>query len=216
LRAPPSWPAWPSPRRPPSSSGLHVVVGGFLFGAALPRAPREAGLALLRTRVATVATAITLPLFFALPALGVDPWTLGWDGLGLFALVLAVAVAAKLLSASAAAGLAGLGRREALTVGALMNARGLVELVVLSVGLQAGLIDDRLFAVMVLMALATTFAAGPLVDRLARPSRRRVPRSGSEDPGPGRRPAAAGGPAMLTPCPTGPAEAAPAADARRG
>jgi Kef-type K+ transport system membrane component KefB len=49
-----------------------------------------------------------------------------------------------------------------------MNARGLVELVVLAVGLEAGLVDERLFAVMVLMALATTFATGPLVDRIAR------------------------------------------------
>jgi Kef-type K+ transport system membrane component KefB len=163
-----------------------------------------------------VALAVLLPLFFALPALRVDIGALGADGLGLLALVLAVAVATKLASAAGAARLAGLPRGDALTVGALMNARGLVELVVLAVGLEAGLLDERLFAVMVLMALATTFAAGPLVDRLARPSRRRVPRSGSEDPGPGRRPAAAGGPAMLTPCPTGPAEAAPAADARRG
>jgi Kef-type K+ transport system membrane component KefB len=61
-----------------------------------------------------------------------------------------------------------------------MNARGLVELVVLSVGLEAGLVDERLFAVMVLMALATTLAAGPLVDLIARPARgpggRRSPR----------------------------------------
>jgi Kef-type K+ transport system membrane component KefB len=80
-------------------------------------------------------------------------------------------VAGKLLGAAGAAALAGLPRPEALTVAVLMNARGLVELVVLSVGLEAGLIDERLFAVMVLMALATTFATGPLADRLA-PARR--------------------------------------------
>ncbi len=149
-------------------SGLHLVLGAFLLGAALPRAPREAALALLRARPATLASAALLPLFFALPALRVDVWSLGTDGLGLLALVLAVAVAAKLVSATAAAALAGLARRDALTVGALMNARGLVELVVLSVGLEAGLVDERLFAVMVLMALATTFATGPIVDRVAR------------------------------------------------
>jgi Kef-type K+ transport system membrane component KefB len=80
------------------------VVGALLFGAALPPGPREAGLTLLRSRAARVASAALLPLFFALPALRVDVWALGADGLVLFALVLAVAVAAKLLSAAAAAG----------------------------------------------------------------------------------------------------------------
>jgi Kef-type K+ transport system membrane component KefB len=170
------------------AAGLHLVVGALLFGAALPPGPREAGLTLLRSRAARVASAALLPLFFALPALRVDVWALGADGLGLFALVLAVAVAAKLLSAAAAAGLAGVPRGEALTVGTLMNARGLVELVVLSVGLEAGLIDERLYAVMVLMALVTTLATGPLIDLLARPSRRR--------PAPGRPAAEVPGPPM--------------------
>ncbi len=157
-------------------AGLHLVVGAIVFGAALTPGPREAALALLRSRAAVVATATLLPLFFALPALRVDVWALGADGLVLFALVLTVAVAAKLLSAAAAAALAGVPRGEALTVGTLMNARGLVELVVLSVGLEAGLIDERLYAVMVLMALVTTLATGPLIDLLAGPSRRRPPR----------------------------------------
>jgi len=154
-------------------AGLHLVVGAFLFGAALPPALRAGGLAALRRRPAAVISALGLPLFFALPALRVDVWALGAGGLGLLAVVLAVAVAAKLLSAAAAAAAAGSPRREALTVGALMNARGLVELVVLSVGLQAGLIDERLFAVMVLMALVTTLATGPLVDGIAVARRRR-------------------------------------------
>jgi Kef-type K+ transport system membrane component KefB len=156
-----------------------LLPGALLLGIALPRPARAAGLALLRTGPATLASALLLPLFFALPALRVDLGALGGDGLGLLALVLAVAVAAKLASAAGAAALAGLPRREALTVGALMNARGLVELVVLTVGLEAGLIDERLFAVMVVMALVTTFATGPLVDwigraRTGRPPRRRA------------------------------------------
>ncbi|HEX8105148.1 MAG TPA: cation:proton antiporter [Solirubrobacteraceae bacterium] len=150
------------------TAGLHLVLGAFLYGAALPAPQRAAGVALLRTRPATLTSAALLPLFFALPALRVDATALGTSGLGLLAVVLAVAVAAKLASASGAAALAGMPRRDALTVGALMNARGLVELVVLSVGLDAGLIDARLFAVMVLMALATTFLTGPLVTRIGR------------------------------------------------
>ncbi len=158
-------------------AGLHLVVGAFVFGAALPAPLRAQAAGLLRTRPAVVLSAALLPLFFALPALRVDLGALGGAGLGLLAVVLAVAAAAKLASASAAALLSGLPRRDALTIGALMNARGLVELVVLTIGLDVGLIDERLFAVMVLMALATTFAAGPLVDRIARPgSRAAVPR----------------------------------------
>ncbi len=152
-------------------AGLHVVLGAFLYGVALPAPVREPGVALLRARPLALASAVLLPLFFALPALRVDVGALGLDGLGLLALVLAVAAGTKLASATAAARLAGLERREARVTGALMNARGLVELVVLSVGLDAGLVDDRLFAVMVLMALATTFATGPLADRLGRAPR---------------------------------------------
>ena len=155
-------------------AGLHLVLGALLLGVALPRAPRDAGLALLRTRPALVLSAVLLPVFFALPAMRVDVSALGTDGLGLLALVLVVAFAGKLLSASLAARLAGLARPDAVAVGALMNARGLVELVVLSVGLDAGLVDARLFAVMVLMALVTTFATGPLVDRAQRAGSRRA------------------------------------------
>jgi Kef-type K+ transport system membrane component KefB len=101
--------------------------------------------------------------------------------------VLSVAVTAKLGSAPLFARSAGAPRGDALTVGALMNARELVELVVLAVRLETGLIDERLFSVIVLMALATTLATGPLVDRLDRPRRavrarlaRPVPVSGRE------------------------------------
>jgi Kef-type K+ transport system membrane component KefB len=149
-------------------AGLHLVVGAFVFGAALPAGPRAAAAAVLRSRPATALSAALLPLFFALPALRVDLGALGADGWVLFAVVLAVAAASKLLSAGIAARLSGLAPGEAMTVGALMNARGLVELVVLAVGLEAGLVDERLFAVMVLMALTTTFATGPLVDRIGR------------------------------------------------
>jgi Kef-type K+ transport system membrane component KefB len=144
-------------------AGLHLVLGAVAFSALVPAGPRRAACALLAGRAARVGLAVGLPLFFALPALRVDLWALGADGLGLLGLVLVVAAAAKLVSASAAALWAGLPRDEALTVGALMNARGLVELLVLSVGLEAGLLDVRLYTVMVLMALVTTLATGPLV-----------------------------------------------------
>lgn len=159
-------------------AGLHVVVGAFLLGLALPAGLRRVGTAVLATRPLVLASALLLPVSFALPALGVDVWALGRGGVTLLGAVLAAAVVAKLGSAALAARAAGLPTRDAATVGTLMNARGLVELVVLSVGLQQGLIDQRLFTVMVLMALATTFATGPLVARLTaarRPMRNEAP-----------------------------------------
>ena len=150
-------------------AGLHLFVGALLFGVALPAGPRAAALSVLDKRPLRLARAACLPLFFALPALKVDVWALGADGLSLLAAVLSVAVGAKLGSAALSAHLAGATRNDALVVGALMNARGLVELVVLAVGLRAGLIDERFFSVMVLMALVTTLATGPLIDRINRP-----------------------------------------------
>lgn len=155
-------------------SGLHLVLGAFLFATALPRRERAAGLALLRRRPVALAVAVALPVFFALGALRVDVSALGLEGLGLALAVVTVAAAAKLASGAVAARRAGLERREAATVGVLVNARGLVELVVLSVGLDAGLVDARLYAVFVVMALVTTFATGPLVDRVRRAGASRV------------------------------------------
>ena len=152
-------------------AGLHLFIGALLFGVALPARERDLALAALDTRPLRLARFLCLPLFFALPALEVDVWALGVEGLWLLAAVLSVAVASKLGSATFFARRAGASRGDARTVGALMNARGLVELVVLAVGLEAGLIDQRLFSIMVLMALITTLATGPLVDRLHRPRR---------------------------------------------
>ena len=152
-------------------AGLHLFVGALLFGVVLPARHRHAALVVLDAKPLRLVRSVCLPLFFALPTLKVDVWVLDADGLWLLAAILSVAVTAKLGSAALFARIAGLRRSDALTVGALMNARGLVELVVLAVGLEAGLIDERLFSIMILMALATTFATGPLVDRLTRPRR---------------------------------------------
>ncbi len=90
-----------------------------------------------------------------------------------------MAVVAKLSSASAASAAAGLPRAEALTVGALMNARAFRELVVLAVGVEAGLVDGRLVAVPVLVALVTRLATGALIDADARTPRAAAPGRGA-------------------------------------
>jgi Kef-type K+ transport system membrane component KefB len=82
------------------------------------------------------------------------------------AVIITLAMAGKGLACTVAARWAGVGWREAAAVGVLMNARGLVELVMLNIGLQAGLIGPALFTIMVTMAVSTTLVASPLFDRL--------------------------------------------------
>jgi Kef-type K+ transport system membrane component KefB len=91
----------------------------------------------------------------------------------IFALILVVAVIGKLGGSAAAARLTGMRWREALSVGVLMNTRGLMELVILGVGLDIGVITPTLYAMMVLVALCTTVMASPLLVLLQRPVRAR-------------------------------------------
>jgi Kef-type K+ transport system membrane component KefB len=102
----------------------------------------------------------------------------------LCALIIVVAVAGKLGGASLAARLSGMPWREAGALGVLMNTRGLMELVILNIGLDIGIISPTLFAMMVLMALTTTFMAVPLLEwiypvrlRLQEPAAARVARA---------------------------------------
>jgi Kef-type K+ transport system membrane component KefB len=97
--------------------------------------------------------------------------------------VLAAAVAGKFGGSALAARLAGMPSREAVAIGVLMNTRGLMELVVLNIGLDLGVVSDKLFAMMVIMALATTVATTPLLEwlypRAALGSRANEPRPAS-------------------------------------
>jgi Kef-type K+ transport system membrane component KefB len=145
--------------------GVHALFGAFLFGAVLPR---EGGLGhALAARLEDVVTVVLLPLFFAFSGLRTKIGLLddaeSWLAC---AAVVAVAVGGKLGGGTFAARLTGASWREATTIGVLMNTRGLMELVVLNVGLDLGVISDRVFAMMVVMALVTTWMTSPLVDRL--------------------------------------------------
>jgi Kef-type K+ transport system membrane component KefB len=88
------------------------------------------------------------------------------------ALVLVAAISGKGIACWLAARATGLPNREALVVGMLMNARGLMELIIINIGLQRGIISPGLFATLVIMAVVTTLMASPLFERLAGPSRR--------------------------------------------
>jgi Kef-type K+ transport system membrane component KefB len=142
--------------------GVHALFGAFLAGAVMPRGEAMAHLA---HRVEDVLEVVVLPLFFAFTGLRTD-LALGGAPQTLLAVVL-VAVLGKLGGAAAGARLAGLSWREAGALGALMNTRGLMELVFLSVGLEVGVLSPQLFAPMVVMALVTTAMTRPLLVRLA-------------------------------------------------
>jgi Kef-type K+ transport system membrane component KefB len=177
--------------------GLHSAFGAIIFGLALPRVRGAVPAAPLAAPRAVAA--VLLPVFFVSAGLSVDLGALGGTGLVSLAATVVVAVAAKTLGAGLCARWAGLSRRDARTVGLLMNARGVTELVAVNVGYQAGLIDQGLYTVLVMMALATTVTTGALVRRAGKPAARPGAEAASvSEPGPSGtepgRPAVPAGP----------------------
>lgn len=152
-----------------ASLGLHPVFGGFLAGLAMPRPNGMPEPEVLRPMEQSAN--LLLPLFFVTAGLSFDLGALDRRALPPLGLILVIAVAGKLLPAYGAARLAGLGRHPSALVAALVNTRGLTELIALNVGLAAGLVDAELFTALMLMALLTTLMTGPLLAVLARPER---------------------------------------------
>jgi Kef-type K+ transport system membrane component KefB len=145
---------------------LHAVFGAFLFGACLPRDERL--LHYLASRIEMLAVVALLPIFFALAGLNTTSDAFVGAGLGTLALIVAVAVIGKVAGGTAGARLGGHGWRDSLGTGALMNARGLMELIVIKVGLDAGLIGPQLFTMLLVMAIVTTLMTGPMLAWFAR------------------------------------------------
>jgi Kef-type K+ transport system membrane component KefB len=155
--------------------GIHAIFGAFLAGVVMPRHPGVAQE--LDDGLQSTTLTILLPMFFAVVGLSTHLGMLDTPYMWAVTLVvIAVAIAGKWGGAMLAARVAGEGWREAATIGVLMNTRGLTELVILSVGLELGVIDQRLFTVMVLMALATTLMATPLLALIAPPGTRPMAR----------------------------------------
>ena len=140
--------------------GVAAIFGAFIVGLIMPR---HAGLTRdVSRRIEDFVVTVLLPLFFVVTGLKTDVGALNRGVLWLYALALfGVAVAGKWLGAMGAARYAGLSWRDSSALGALMNTRGLTELIVLNVGLDLGIISKALFTMLVLMALVTTFMAGP-------------------------------------------------------
>jgi Kef-type K+ transport system membrane component KefB len=151
--------------------GIHALFGAFLLGVVIPHDSRLARD--LRRGLEDFVVILLLPAFFAFSGLrteiqlvsGAEEWLL-------CAAIVLVACAGKFGGSAVAARLSGLPWRQASALGILMNTRGLVELVVLNVGLDLGVISPTLFAMMVVMALVTTLATSPVLDRLTAGERR--------------------------------------------
>ncbi|MGH2784899.1 MAG: cation:proton antiporter [Actinomycetota bacterium] len=142
--------------------GIHAIFGAFMAGAVMPRKPKIVGQIHDNLQVATVS--FLLPVFFIVVGLAtrVDTLTSGylWAVTGL---VIATAIAGKWGGSMLAARITGENWKDAAAIGVLMNTRGLTELVILTVGLELGVITTTLFTIMVIMALVTTLMATPML-----------------------------------------------------
>lgn len=148
--------------------GIHLLFGAFLMGTIMPKS--EALVRYIQHRFETLTTVVLLPLFFAFSGLRTSISFRGENGFWVYALLaIAVAVAGKMGGTVVAARVAGVPARETAALGILMNTRGLMELVVLNIGLDLGVISQAVFSIMVVMALATTFMTTPLLVLVYRP-----------------------------------------------
>jgi Kef-type K+ transport system membrane component KefB len=139
--------------------GLYSVFGAFILGITVPRG----GLAeKTAERIGPMTTGILLPVFFTYSGLNTSIGLLNsWMLWGICGLVILAAIAGKLLACYGAARFSGHTRGDSLTIASLMNARGLMELILLNIALKAGLINQTLFTILVLMAVVTTLMAAP-------------------------------------------------------
>jgi len=148
--------------------GIHALFGAFLAGAVMPRDDKFRHA--LASRFEDLLVAFLLPLFFAFTGLRTQLGLVAADASQLWALalIMLVAVGGKFGGTAVAARLTGMSWRSGAVLGALMNTRGLMELVILNIGLDIGVISPALFAMMVFMAITTTLMTTPVVTRLVR------------------------------------------------
>lgn len=146
--------------------GLHAVLGAFAFGVVIPRGTHGELIPRIDAVFRPLTVAVLLPVTFVLPGLTFSLSGLSFQRVAEVLLIIACACVGKIAGGSIPALIRGAPRREALILGVLLNTRGLVELVVLQVGYDAGIIDRQIFSELLVMALVTTFATVPLVRRL--------------------------------------------------
>lgn len=147
------------------SVGVHAVFGGFILGVAVPRGLLSQE---IRRQLEPFAVLVLLPMFFTFSGLNTQLTMVNSLGLlAVTAIILLGSILAKGGACWAAARLTGQDNATALGIGALMNARGLMELIIINIGLQRGVIGQALFSILVLMAILTTLMASPLFERVS-------------------------------------------------
>jgi Kef-type K+ transport system membrane component KefB len=140
-------------------AGFHALFGAFVAGVVWPRG--NVNFEEVSAKIEPIAMAVLIPLFFSYTGLRTNIGSINW---GWTAIIVAVAVVGKMGGAFAGAKLMGFDTKNASALGCLLNTRGLVELVVLNVGLDLGILTPALFSMMVVMALATTLMTSPLLN----------------------------------------------------
>lgn len=154
--------------------GIHAIFGAFLFGLIVPKDGPFA--VALVEKIEDFISILMLPLYFASSGLKTNIGAIKTgQSFGLLVLVIAVACFGKMCGVFLAATASKVNPRKALTLGVLMNTKGLVELIVLNIGKDRGVLNEETFAIMVLMALVTTFMTTPLVMALYKPARNPIP-----------------------------------------
>jgi Kef-type K+ transport system membrane component KefB len=143
--------------------GIHALFGAFMTGAIMPDIPKFRNIFI--EKVEDISVILLLPLFFVFTGLRTEIGLINepylWKVTGC---IILVAVAGKFIGSALAAKFVGQNWRDSLTIGALMNTRGLMELVVLNIGYELGVLSPKVFTMMVIMALVTTFMTGPALD----------------------------------------------------
>jgi Kef-type K+ transport system membrane component KefB len=155
--------------------GLHPLFGALLFGAIYPRRRDPVSTMALDATLRPLTLWVILPFYFLVPGLHVNLREMLHGGLLQLALILAVACGGKLAGAVGATRARGYSWHDAAVMGTLMNTRGLIELVILSAGVSAHVLDAKLYGLMVVMALITTMTTGPSLRLLY--GRRLVPQA---------------------------------------
>jgi Kef-type K+ transport system membrane component KefB len=154
--------------------GIHSIFGAFVFGLTIPKDGPFAGM--LIEKIEDFVSGLLLPLYFASSGLKTNVATIhGSTAPALLVLVMVTASAGKILGTFFVAMAYKVPCREAMTLGFLMNTKGLVELIVLNIGKDRKVLNDEVFAILVLMALFTTFITTPLVTAIYTPARKVVP-----------------------------------------
>jgi len=142
--------------------GIHLLFGAFLMGAIMPK--ERAFVSYVRDRFYTITVTLLLPLFFAFTGLRTNIGLVKGPEMWMYTgLIILVATIGKFGGSTLASWLSGRPLRESAGLGILMNTRGLMELVILNIGFDIGVISPALFSMMVMMALVTTFMTSPIL-----------------------------------------------------